>query len=108
MRVLPKGTEKESRHPMTSIAPPASNPEPPIVFGPGSAFGSESRPKPYPFNQAAHLATDETPMKHGLGAENCLSRPDSYTSPARNQFDVSIPGFGPFSICVYSVFHPWP
>ena len=57
---------------MTSIASPASNPEPPVAFGAARAFGSESRPKSYPFNQTADLATDETLMEHGLGAENCF------------------------------------
>ena len=51
---------------MTSIAPPASNPELPVVFGTGSALGSESRLQPHPFNPAESLATDETPMEHGL------------------------------------------
>ena len=55
---------------MTNIAPPSSNSELPVAFGTGRAFGSESRPKPYPFNLTADLATDETLMEHGLGAEN--------------------------------------
>jgi len=93
---------------MTQIAPPASNPELPIVFGTGSAFGSESRLQPHPFNPAESLATDETPMEHGLGTENCFFRPRFYPSPANNQFDLAIRGFQRFLICVYSVFHPWP
>ena len=93
---------------MTTIAPPSSNPELPVTFGAENHFRSKSRLQPHPFNQTTDLATDETPMEHGLGAENCFFRPSFYSFPARNSFDVSIPGFGPFPIGVYSVFHPWP
>src|SRR5882724_1636133 len=93
---------------MTKIATPASNPELPVIFGTGSAFGSESRLQPHPFNPVESLATDETPMEHGLWTENCFFRPRSYPSPANNQFEVSTRGFRRFLNCVYSVFHPWP
>jgi hypothetical protein len=92
---------------MTSTATPSLNPEPPLAFGAGNAFASESRRQAHPFNQTAPLATDETQMEHGLGAENYCSRPRFYSSPARNQFVVPIRQFRPFPICVYSVFHPW-
>jgi hypothetical protein len=76
-------------------------------LGAENHFRSESRLPSHLFNQTATLATDETQMEHGLGAENCFSRPRFYPSPARNQFGFSTPGFRPFPICVYSVFHPW-
>src|SRR5882724_7635501 len=66
LRLSLRGPKKESRHLMTNTAPPASNPELPIVFGTGSTLGSESRLQPHPFNPAESLATDETPMEHGL------------------------------------------
>ena len=92
---------------MTSTTTPASNPELPLAFGAGSAFGSRSCLQPFPFNQAGDLATDETRMEHGLGTKNCFSRPGFYSSTVRNQFDVSMPGFRHFPICVCSVFHLW-
>jgi hypothetical protein len=93
---------------MTTTAPPSSNPELPVTFGAENHFRSKSRLQPHPFNQTTDLATDETPMEHGLGAENCCFRPGFYSPPAGNQFDAPIPGFRPFPISVYSVFHPWP
>jgi hypothetical protein len=93
---------------MTSTATPSLNPEPPVVFGVESHIRSESRPPTHFFTQTAVLATDETQMEHGLGAENCFSRPGFCPPPAENRFDIAVPRFRSFPICVYFVFNPWP
>jgi hypothetical protein len=108
LAALPNGAKKGVEAPMTSTATPSSNSELRIPFGAENHFASESRLKPYPFNQTAHLAMDETPMKRGLEAEKCCSSPRFYPSTTGNRSNVSLLGFRLFPICVYSVFHPWP